>query len=181
MSKNIINSSSEEPPLILSVLAIVSIIFYSISPQYSTLANLNSSNNTKQRISQYRSEKLSNKSIILVQKSAILSQSSHETESINKSKLNTRKKLVIATAYSSTVDQTDSTPFITASGTPVRDGVIAANFLKFGTKVKFPSLYGNKVFTVEDRMKSNYKVDIWFPTRQKAKSFGVKRVEMEIL
>lgn len=91
------------------------------------------------------------------------------------------KKLVLVTAYSSTVDQTDSTPFITASGTHVHDGTIAANFLKFGTKVKFPSLYGDKIFTVEDRMKSNYKVDIWFPTRQEAKNFGVKRVEMEIL
>ncbi len=91
------------------------------------------------------------------------------------------KKLVLVTAYSSTVDQTDSTPFITASGTHVHDGTIAANFLKFGTKVKFPSLYGDKIFTVEDRMKSDYKVDIWFPTRQEAKNFGVKRVEMEIL
>jgi 3D (Asp-Asp-Asp) domain-containing protein len=91
------------------------------------------------------------------------------------------KKLVLVTAYSSTVDQTDSTPFITASGTHVHDGTIAANFLKFGTKVKFPSLYGDKIFIVEDRMKSNYKVDIWFPTRQEAKNFGVKRVEMEIL
>lgn len=91
------------------------------------------------------------------------------------------KKSVLVTAYSSTVDQTDSTPFITASGTHVHDGTIAANFLKFGTKVKFPSLYGDKIFTVEDRMKSDYKVDIWFPTRQEAKNFGVKRVEMEIL
>jgi 3D (Asp-Asp-Asp) domain-containing protein len=91
------------------------------------------------------------------------------------------KKLVLVTAYSSTVDQCDSTPFITANGTHVHDGTIAANFLKFGTKVKFPSLYGDKIFIVEDRMKSNYKVDIWFPTRQEAINFGAKRVEMEIL
>ena len=91
------------------------------------------------------------------------------------------KKLVTVTAYSSTVDQCDSTPLITASGTHVHDGTIAANFLKFGTKVKFPSLYGDKIFIVEDRMKSNYKVDIWFPTRQEAINFGAKRVEIEIL
>ena len=91
-----------------------------------------------------------------------------------------RTKLVLVTAYSSTVDQTDSTPFITANGTHVHDGTIAANFLKFGTKVKFPSLYGDKIFTVEDRMKSDYKVDIWFPTRQEALNFGAKRVEIEI-
>ena len=91
------------------------------------------------------------------------------------------RKLVVVTAYSSTVDQCDSTPFITANGTHVHDGTIAANFLKFGTRVRFPSLYGDKIFIVEDRMKSNYKVDIWFPTRQEAKNFGVKRVEIEIL
>ena len=90
-------------------------------------------------------------------------------------------KLVLVTAYSSTVDQCDSTPFITANGTHVHDGTIAANFLKFGTKVRFPSLYGDKIFIVEDRMKSNYKVDIWFPTRQEALNFGAKRVEIEIL
>jgi len=102
------------------------------------------------------------------------------TNQNEKSNANT-KKLVLVTAFSSTVDQTDSTPFITASGTHVHDGTIAANFLKFGTKVKFPSLYGDKIFTVEDRMKSNYKVDIWFPTRQEALNFGAKRLEMEIL
>jgi 3D (Asp-Asp-Asp) domain-containing protein len=171
MSKNIISLNNEEPPLILTILAIISIIF-PLFPQYSTLASSN--NNTESYVSQYKSEELSDKSIILVQKSAVLSQSGHKIE-------NVRKKLVIATAYSSTVDQTDSTPFITASGARVKDGVVAANFLEFGAKVRFPSLYGDKIFTVEDRMKSNHKVDIWFSTRQKAKNFGVKRVEMEIL
>ncbi|MDP3003980.1 MAG: hypothetical protein Q8N43_00505, partial [Candidatus Azambacteria bacterium] len=36
---------------------------------------------------------------------------------------------VVLTAYSSTPDQTDDTPFITASNTRVRDGIVAANFL----------------------------------------------------
>ncbi|MBI2674482.1 MAG: 3D domain-containing protein, partial [Candidatus Yanofskybacteria bacterium] len=60
--------------------------------------------------------------------------------------------VVMASAYSSTPDQTDDTPFITAWGTQVRDGIIAANFLPFGTLVKMPDLYGDKIFTVEDRM-----------------------------
>ena len=91
------------------------------------------------------------------------------------------KKWVLATAYSSTVDQCDSSPFTTASGTHVHDGTIAANFLRFGTKVRFPALFGNKIFIVEDRMKSNSKVDIWFPTRQEALQFGAKTTIMEIL
>ena len=42
----------------------------------------------------------------------------------------TSTKIVTITAYSSTPDQTDSTPFITAYNTFVRDGIVAANFLK---------------------------------------------------
>ena len=88
------------------------------------------------------------------------------------------------TAYSSTSDQTDSTPFITASNTTVRDGVIASNFLAFGTKVQIPSLFGDKVFIVEDRMakKHDDKNDIWFPEKHLAKRFGViKNAEVVVL
>lgn len=90
---------------------------------------------------------------------------------------------VILTAYSSTFDQTDDTPFTTASNTRTRDGVIAANFLAFGTKVKIPSVFGDKVFTVEDRMakKHDDKIDVWFPERYMAKNFGVKEADVLIL
>ena len=87
---------------------------------------------------------------------------------------------VETTAYSSTIDQTDSTPFITASGTTVRDGVIAANFLSFGTKVMFPEIYGNKIFTVEDRMADDTMMDIWFPDKQSAKNFGRKTLLVRV-
>lgn len=94
-----------------------------------------------------------------------------------------KQYLVVATAYSSTVDQTDNTPFITASGTYVRDGIVAANFLPFGTVFKMPDIYGDKIFIVEDRMNKRYwhRVDIWFPERQMAKEFGVKQVRIEIV
>ncbi len=90
---------------------------------------------------------------------------------------------VMLTAYSSTPDQTDDSPFITASNTQVHDGIVAANFLDFGTEVKIPSLFGDKVFTVEDRMakKHNDKMDIWFPERYLAKNFGVKEANVIIL
>lgn len=89
---------------------------------------------------------------------------------------------VLATAYSSTPDQTDGDPFTTAWGTTVRDGIIASNFLALGTYVKFPDLYGDKFFRVEDRMNPRYSfvVDIWMSSRQEAKQFGVKVVRMEI-
>lgn len=95
-----------------------------------------------------------------------------------------RRIKVILTAYSSTVEQTDDTPFITANGTYVRDGIVANNGFPFGTEIRIPELYGNKVFSVEDRMNQrmgDYKFDIWFPTYEQAKNFGVKYAYVEIL
>jgi 3D (Asp-Asp-Asp) domain-containing protein len=95
-----------------------------------------------------------------------------------------RRMRVVLTAYSSTVSQTDSTPFITANGTYVSDGIVANNGLPFGTEIRIPELFGGKVFSVQDRMhwrKSDYQFDIWFPTYEQAKSFGVKYAYVEIL
>lgn len=91
---------------------------------------------------------------------------------------------VIVTAYSSTPEQTDDTPFITASGKYVEDGIVANNMLPLGTKIKIPELYGDKIFVVEDRMnqrKSGYHIDIWFPSYMQAKNFGVRTAEIEVL
>ncbi len=90
---------------------------------------------------------------------------------------------VTITAYSSTHDQTDEDPFTTASGRQVRDGIVAANFLEFGTKIKIPELFGDKIFVVEDRMarRHNYRIDIWFPDRNQAKQFGIQELEVIIL
>lgn len=90
---------------------------------------------------------------------------------------------VVVTAYSSTPEQTDSTPFITASGKRVRDGIVATNLLPMGTKIKIPRVYGDRVFVVEDRMhpRKNRHVDIWFPTYWEAKTFGVKYTYIEVL
>jgi len=78
-------------------------------------------------------------------------------------------------AFSSTPDQTDNTPFVTANGTLVHDGVVASNAFPFGTKIQIPALFGNKIFTVEDRMAKKFKnsIDIWMTTRSKALYFGV--------
>jgi len=86
------------------------------------------------------------------------------------------------TAYSSTPDQTDSTPFTMASGKHVYRGAIAANFLPLGAKVRIPELYGDRVFTVEDRMNKRYtaRMDIWMETRTEARSFGLKYVAIEV-
>jgi len=89
---------------------------------------------------------------------------------------------VKVTAYSSTVDQCDDDPFVTASGHIVEDGIIAANFLPFNTKVRIPAIYGDRVFVVKDRMNKihNDRIDIWFDDTQEAIDFGVKTTYIEV-
>lgn len=97
------------------------------------------------------------------------------------------KRKVTITAYSSTIDQTDDTPCITANGYDLcknnQENVVAANFLPFGTKVRIPKHFGDLVFTVQDRMNARYyyRADIWMQTREKAKTFGIKYTEIEVL
>jgi 3D (Asp-Asp-Asp) domain-containing protein len=87
------------------------------------------------------------------------------------------------TAYSSDVDQTDNTPFITANGTYVHDGIVATNLLPFGTQVQIPALFGDKIFTVEDRMNHRMTdgMDIWMPSRARAIFFGSNYANVVVL
>jgi len=90
----------------------------------------------------------------------------------------------IITAYSSTVGQTDDSPFITASNKDVRDGIVANNYLPFGTQIRIPELYGEKIFVVEDRMsrrKGDYHFDVWFSDYNQALTFGAELTYIEIL
>lgn len=93
-----------------------------------------------------------------------------------------RVMYVTVTAYSSTPDQTDDSPFIAATGKRVHDGMVAANFLRFGTRVRFPDNYGDKNFFVEDRMHERFsdRMDIWMETREEAMQFGIRRIKVEI-
>ncbi|MEK7114889.1 MAG: hypothetical protein AAB847_00820 [Patescibacteria group bacterium] len=96
---------------------------------------------------------------------------------------------VIATGYSSEPSQTDDTPFHTANGKKVYDGLVAANFLEFGTEIKIPELYDDKVFKVDDRMnrrytrelKKDHRIDIWFKKTSDARKFGQKKIEIIVL
>lgn len=90
---------------------------------------------------------------------------------------------VVVTAYSSTVDQTDSTPFINAAGKRVRFGTVACNFLPLGTKIRFIRFYPDQIFIVEDRMNRRFsnRIDIWFPTRTQAKNFGKKKLKYQVI
>ncbi|MCX6788599.1 MAG: hypothetical protein WCO21_00640 [bacterium] len=87
------------------------------------------------------------------------------------------------TAYTSAPEETDETPFETAMGSDVHDGIVATNMLPFGTKVKLPKLFGDKVFVVEDRMhrrKVGF-IDIWMPTKKEAFKFGISYSDVVVL
>ncbi len=132
------------------------------------------------------SEEKTESKLTLIQGNFLAAYSSPKSKTSDNSKnvsTKIRELIVSMTAYSSTPDQTDDSPFITARGTYVRDGIVAANFLPFGTKIKIPELFGDKIFVVEDRMNSRYwhKVDIWFPERHDALEFGIKTAKIQII
>jgi 3D (Asp-Asp-Asp) domain-containing protein len=95
-------------------------------------------------------------------------------------------KLTTFSAYTSEIAQCDASPCITATGFNLcQHGIedtIAANFLPFGTKVRIPELFGERIFTVRDRMNRRYtnKVDIWMRDRSQAIQFGKKTGVIEI-
>lgn len=89
------------------------------------------------------------------------------------------KITVNSSAYAPSKYQTDATPCITASGTTVRPGVVATNFLPLGTII---SIQGEK-YIVEDRMNARYRgyyLDIWFPSTAEALDFGRKKIDIVI-
>lgn len=96
------------------------------------------------------------------------------------------KRFVKVTAYSPRVEETDSTPFITAYNTRVRPGIIAVSrdlFDKgwtFGKKVYIKSL---GVFTIEDLMakRKTNQIDVFMPKTTQAISFGRKNLEAHLL
>lgn len=89
-----------------------------------------------------------------------------------------------STAYTSRPNETDGSPFITADGSVVRDGYVATNVLPIGTKIRIPSVFGDKIFEVRDRMNSrySYRVDIWMGDLKSAKAYGLKRnIQVEVI
>lgn len=81
---------------------------------------------------------------------------------------------VSISAYTASKKECGKSDGITASGDMVHDGVIACNFLPFGTKVKIPNMFGDKVFIVKDRMATynNNNVDIYTKNLWRALRIG---------
>lgn len=84
------------------------------------------------------------------------------------------------TAYSSSPDETWGDPFVTASGRPVADGVVACpRRLPFGTKVRI----ANRTYTCWDRLHPRYddRFDIWKPSKEAALQFGRQRLLVVVM
>jgi 3D (Asp-Asp-Asp) domain-containing protein len=96
-------------------------------------------------------------------------------------------KTVSLTAYNSEPGQTDNDPCTTANGFNLcKHGLedsVAANFLPFGTKIMIPSLFGDRIFVVRDRMNKRFsnRVDVWMLKRGDAIKFGVRQAQIVIL
>ncbi len=92
-------------------------------------------------------------------------------------KIEQGKNEFIFTGYSSTREECDDTPFITASNKRVRWGIVGMDRkYPFGTKLYIP--YFRQVFVCEDRggaIEGN-RVDIWFPSKEAALKFGRKKL-----
>jgi len=98
---------------------------------------------------------------------------------------------ITVTGYSSTADQTDDSPLITAMNTTVHPGMLALSRdllreftpgapFRFGDIVE---LEGLGVFTVEDTMNPRYakRADIWFQSRQAAARWGNRTLHLSQL
>ncbi len=90
------------------------------------------------------------------------------------------------TAYNAEYAQTDDTPFITASNSRVRPGIVAVSqdlFRKgwvFGRKVY---IVGQGVYTIEDLLAKRKKnqLDIFMNSKENALRFGRKRLRVFLL
>lgn len=112
---------------------------------------------------------------------------------------------VRATGYNSHAVQTDSTPFITATGARTQLGIIAVSRdlldeeIPYGSLVRLKDLgnyhngrgYGKHqdfldaqdIFIVEDTLhwRKRNQIDVWFPALSQAREWGVRQVELEVV
>ena len=115
-----------------------------------------------------------------------------------------RVLILKSSAYTSSPQETDGTPKITATGAQTRLGVIAVSpdllstDLPYGSIVKlddlgnwkngagagqFNGLLGSQLFVVEDTMnpRKRQQIDVWMPDRALALRFGVRRIQLTVV
>lgn len=128
---------------------------------------------------------------LLILTSLLYASVAHSTTSYVRAPEPTKKEVIVKehivvvatiTAYTSSVDETDDTPFITASGSRTGEGTLACPpKYKFGTKI----LINGKEYTCLDRMNRRYweqeRFDMWVETKGEAFEWGIKKLEVKII
>ena len=89
--------------------------------------------------------------------------------------------LALVTAYTSSVDETDDTPFETASGSRARQGVVACpSKYPFGTVVEISGVE----YICEDRMgkrfRNDERFDVWHESKEAAFAWGVQTLQVVV-
>ena len=91
-----------------------------------------------------------------------------------------RAYVAIVTAYSSSPEETDGDPWTTASGKPVREGIVACSGkYPFGTKF----LIEGEVYECLDRLAPRYdhRIDIWKSSKLEALEYGKKELQVQLV
>lgn len=71
---------------------------------------------------------------------------------------------------------------ITASGHPVRFGIVAQNTLRFGTRIRLDRpAFGRRYFRVEDRIGSGSELDIYDPSEAACIRYGRREVSYVVV
>ncbi|OGF25241.1 hypothetical protein A2331_06035 [Candidatus Falkowbacteria bacterium RIFOXYB2_FULL_34_18] len=191
--KNIINLKQKQHKLIpikITKKVFIFIVFIFLFelflfPTFPALANISETENNTTNISP------------IIEDPLILNE--NETENINNDEnfINTlpetktwktvKTNYYTVTAYNSEAGQCDDTPCISANGFNlckhnIEDSV-ATNAFPFGTKIRMPELFGDRIFIVRDRMNKRYvaRFDVWMKNKEDAKKFGIKVTKIEIL
>lgn len=86
------------------------------------------------------------------------------------------------TAYTASIDETDSTPTITADGSLINETTIACpSRYNFGTLIEF----NGKLYECHDRMAARYRntnrFDIVMPTKKEAFAWGKRKVSIRVV
>ncbi len=135
---------------------------------------------TSSRQTQFLGDSLAKNKAMVNKLVHLMQQQEHLIQSLQ------RGRLLMVTAYSPCVSQTDSTPFITASNQRVRKGIVAVsrdlfrNGWEFGRKV-YVKDYG--VYTIEDLMhrRKRNQIDIFMFDNNEALQFGRKKLQVYLL
>ncbi len=203
IKKDIIPIGEFQQAIILLVIACVFHFLLFFSPQLVNeavardfnsnllLSSISKTSEPSQLVIDYmRDNQLLNTPYIIINESDIIEEEIliiEEEEEIVEEIIVIRTSVHTITAYNSLPEQTNDQPCITANGFNVCEhgieDTIAANFLKFGTKVRIPDLFGDRIFIVRDRMNQRYpsRVDVWMLERDDAIQFGIRNAKIEIV